>query len=223
MKRKVIAECALCRKTEQLCHSHIIPEFFYKRLYDELGRCYELRRRSAQKKIHQKGIREYLLCEHCDNNHLARYEDYMARTLFGKRGITAKRTDHGIVVEGLSYDNVRLFQLSLLWRASISRNERFREVSLGPHEETIRTMISEENPGDPDQYPCILYVQHRVHEALGDKAIKFPQAHRLKRLRTYDFYCGGLTWCYVVSGCSAGRVASDMVISKSGDLPVLLG
>lgn len=221
-KNRVVGRCRLCGNQEKLCDSHIIPEFFYKRLYDDLHKCLEVTIAAPSKSItHQKGLREPLLCECCDNKRLGKYEDYMARTLYGKQGISGKRIRNGILVEGLSYDRARLFQLSMLWRASISSLPEFGEVSLGPHEEKIRALLWDAEPGEPDQYPCVLCVPDRYFKALGDKAIKFPQVQKRHGHTWYDFYCGGLGWMYIVSSHTKGKLGRNMTIDLEGNLPVL--
>jgi hypothetical protein len=207
----------------ELCNSHIIPEFFYKPLYDELHRCLELNRfdEPSEKKTHQKGLREHLLCADCDNGRLGKHEDYMARVFFGRSGVSCQQINAGIIVENLSYEHVRLFQLSMLWRASISSLSEFSEVALGPHEESIRKMLLTDDPGEPDQYPCILCVPSEIRKKLEDKAIKMPQTQRLKGHRSYDFYCGGLGWVYIVSSHIRGNLGDNKVVTPGGEMPIL--
>ena len=51
-----------------LCRSHIIPEFFFKPLYDEKGRYHQYSADPEQKTlVHQKGLREYLFCRECED------------------------------------------------------------------------------------------------------------------------------------------------------------
>jgi hypothetical protein len=45
--------------------------------------------------------------------------------------------------------------LSVLWRASVAAGRPFQEVSLGPHEESIRQMLLAEDVGNPEHYPIV--------------------------------------------------------------------
>lgn len=224
-KRKTVGCCRLCEQELELCNSHIIPEFFYKPLYDVRHQYLEMNTFDipSDNKTHQKGLRERLLCADCDNRRLGKLEDYIARVLFGKSRISCRKTKNGIIIENLSYESIRLFQLSMLWRASISSLPEFSDVALGPHEETIRTMLLKDDPGVPDQFPCILCVPGELSTKLKNKAIKMPQTQRLKGHRSYDFYCGGMAWVFVVSSHSRGRLGRDLMINRDGDLPILLG
>lgn len=51
--------CKLCKTESELRFSHILPEFFYSNIYDELHRTLKIIGESE--KIIQKGLREYLL------------------------------------------------------------------------------------------------------------------------------------------------------------------
>ena len=54
------------------------------------------------------------------------------------------------------YKRLKLFFVSLLWRASISTQKFFKRISLGPQESTLRDMILTESPGPPEQYGVTL-------------------------------------------------------------------
>jgi hypothetical protein len=60
--------CALCKVNGDLQRSHIIPEFFYKMVYEAQPR--RLRVVSAEPSVperyEQKGLRESLLCRACE-------------------------------------------------------------------------------------------------------------------------------------------------------------
>ncbi len=50
---------------------------------------------------------------------------------------------------------VKLFHLSILFWAGVSSRPCYREVSLGPHQETLRQLILNRDPGSPHQYPVL--------------------------------------------------------------------
>ena len=62
----MVAElCRLCRRESNLRFSHILPEFFYLPMYDELHRTMSVSSDEKEKLV-QKGFREYLLCQECE-------------------------------------------------------------------------------------------------------------------------------------------------------------
>ena len=149
--------CKLCLQQKQLCNSHIIPEFFYKPLYDHLHRFVALAEDPAQNnRFHQKGIQEKSLCVDCEAL-LCKYEKYAKEVLYD--GLHARHDDQpeAFVFQNLNYDQFKLFELSILWRAGISSLPDFDEVTLGPHAERIRSMLLNEKPGESYQYGCAMF------------------------------------------------------------------
>ena len=108
----------------------------------------------------------------------------------------------GLVVEihGLDYTLFKLFHLSILWRASVSNRDEFRNVKLGPHEETIRKMLLADDPGAPQTYPFwgrILF--DPADRRVTDDVIVEPEASRVDAHYIYVFTFGGCAWYYIVS------------------------
>ena len=69
--------------------------------------------------------------------------------------MAALETNPGAVLNGIDYATFRLFDLSVLFRASTSDHPNFREVDIGPHEERFRRMLLEGDPGQDRQYPIL--------------------------------------------------------------------
>ena len=67
--------------------------------------------------------------------------------------------------EKIDYTKFKLFLLSLLWRASISKLPIFKDINLGPYEDKIRQMILDNNPDDPIQYQCVMASYMQLKEA----------------------------------------------------------
>jgi hypothetical protein len=153
--------CKLCGQPSELQNSHIIPEIFYDLIYDEKPRRFHVIQADPSKKIEygQQGHREHLLCRECEGK-FGKLEDYVKRTFIdgkivdGKRPQAAKMQDC-IVLQNLEYKKFKLFLLSLLWRMSITTLDFFANVSLGQkHEEKIRKALLDEDPLQPEDYPC---------------------------------------------------------------------
>ena len=62
------------------------------------------------------------------------------------------RTDAG----KYNYSLLKLFALSVLWRASVSTRKEFEHVRLGPHESRILSMLKSGDAGDADSYGVIV-------------------------------------------------------------------
>jgi len=120
----------------------------------------------AKKRIQQKGVREYLLCQKCETL-LSKYENYAAETLYGKNLknktyiVDAKQTPdekyflyHYV---GFDYQAFRIFLLSILWRLIISKSFKTPDFPIDLVEK-LRQAIIEENPLSPKEFGCLLQV-----------------------------------------------------------------
>lgn len=62
----------------------------------------------------------------------------------------------GVILRDLNYKIFKLFLLSVLWRASVSRDQFFSKVELGPHESRIRTFLKMGSDPTSEEYSAIL-------------------------------------------------------------------
>jgi len=58
-------DCYLCKNETSIRNSHIIPEWMYKKVYDEKHRF--TNRANDDRTFFQKGFRKYLLCQKCES------------------------------------------------------------------------------------------------------------------------------------------------------------
>jgi len=191
-------KCALCLRDEKLCDSHIIPEFLYATLYDEKHRFQAITVDPLKRdRHHQKGIREKLLCVKCEQL-LSEFESYVSKLLNGGVGLLVRREENRLHLSDLDYRLLKLFQLSVLWRASVSSLSEFAQVKLGPHEEAIRLMLLAGNAGSADEYGCIMSLV--MHESIPLTALVVPPTWaRFGGHRAYCFVFGGMVFVYVVT------------------------
>ncbi len=200
-------KCKLCQENVDLVRkSHIIPDFMYKELFDDKHRFFEAKidDDAIKKRIHQSGIHEpNILCKKCENERLGNLERY-ASMFFYKRPPEFFRNEinrHGMkytLCKEIHYSNFRLFLLSIIWRASISKLPNFNDVNLGPHENSIREMILYEDPGDPKVYPCLMvsYLNQKEipHQIIGQFILS-----KKGGAYTYFILIGGILYIYFIS------------------------
>ena len=219
--------CELCSQDKQLSNSHIIPEFIYEHseLYDGKHRYHVLSTKPDTKnEFEQKGIREKLLCPSCENKFSA-FETYTKNVLFDAAEI--KTVDKGkgkLVFENIDYKKFKLFQLSVLWRASVSTLEMFNEIDLGLHEPYIRDMLWNENPGKSTDYGCIYRkISSRDEDFEATQIIGKPtQMAKIDGHRTFVFLMAGLFWVYIVSSHMQDFIHKKYFIQENGTLLINL-
>ncbi|HXO43337.1 MAG TPA: hypothetical protein VN999_17940 [Thermoanaerobaculia bacterium] len=154
-------------------------------------------------KIIQSGYTEPLLCRACEGLLNTWYEQPAKEFWFAMSG---EPSPCGItldlvldapptyLVQGFDYASVKLFLLSLLWRAGVSALPAFSQVNLGPHEAVLRRMLLDKNPGGEREYPCIVLMLTE-----NSQTIFCPVAQREEQHRVYRFLICKLLLLYVVS------------------------
>lgn len=152
-----IGICKLCLEENELCNSHIIPEFAYKYVYDysKGGRKISHYTPSISNNLivtsEQKGYREPLLCRNCENK-FSKWEKYVKECF--EKGLTAFAIDNEDILFKIKidYTKFKLFFMSILWRCGITTEEIFR-IDIGQkHTENLRNLLLNENVGNHNQY-----------------------------------------------------------------------
>lgn len=210
--------CALCKKEEELQLSHIIPEFMYGELYDAIHRYNFLSVASdIRDRIEQSGIREKLLCKSCEVK-FSRYEGY-AKSLFKSDvpGVNAKREKDVLTVSGLDYRKFKLFLISLLWRSGVSSIRFFEEVQLGLHEERMRLMLLNDDPGSRDDYGCVIWGLNLEVGKIPGFMIQ-PQRLRIYQQNAYRFVLPGYMFVFFVSNKKIPKDQSSLCLWEDGSL-----
>ncbi|RZJ76122.1 MAG: hypothetical protein EOO45_03405 [Flavobacterium sp.] len=176
-----------------------------------------------------------VLCNQCDNEVLGKIESYVSIMIYGgnpgKNNIPVfkkyKSKDGRLIITGIAnidYTKMKLFLLSILWRAHISKHNFFEEIDLGPHAEKIRKMIIENDPKDDDCYESALTIL-KQNPTRPYKSIIQPRRLKLKHNTIYVFYINGIMYHYNVSPIdklsmfAKGRVCSNNTMQ----IPLLEG
>lgn len=89
----------------------------------------------------------------------------------------------------------------MLWRASVSRLEDFAGVRLGPHEERIRQMLLQAEPGQSLQYPIYAGLIWDARTRLRwDNVLMLPIRVKFDGRWAYRMVFGGASWTVIISG-----------------------
>lgn len=214
--------CALCLEPNSLKNSHIFPEYLYKSLYSERLHRFLAAPADPKKQFSflQRGLRELLLCGACETD-LSVFEGYFEKVVL-RNLLSAVEGPHvDIKLTGLDYPKIRLFQLSLIWRASVSTLEAFSQVSLVEDRERLRRMIKEKNPGEPDDFGCSLKVL--IYEGQVYGGIFIPPVRYILEdgIETHSFLIGGLQFTYLTK--PPPWPVSAQFVQTNGSMLVLCG
>lgn len=183
----------------------------------------------AKDRREQKGIREKLLCSHCEGK-LSVWEGYAAN-LWESKASKPSFYDNAVVFHGVDYFKFKLFQLSLIWRSSICSLPEFENIKLGlpnakhplnftKHEEHIRKMLLNENPGEPYEYGCAIFYSPKLTPKLQDGIISAGMS-RFQGHGLYRIFIQGTLWVYTISSHMDQFPFKNLSLQKSGDLPII--
>lgn len=186
-------QCCLCLLERKLIDAHIIPKFFFRYLYpnEKIEGKPLLLVNSSGGRFLSSRIGPYdknILCQECDNK-IGEYDDYAKKIFIDKWPTTNTNDDRVIILQNIDYKRLKLFLLSLLWRASISGHDIFSKVNIGPFEDVLRDMIRNNNPGGPLEFPIIItqFSQGDLPEDVG-KNIQDPIRERIDGINFVSFY-----------------------------------
>jgi hypothetical protein len=189
-------------------------------MYDEKHRFHVLSTKQTQKNLlFQKGIREKLLCDDCEQL-ISKWEHYASLVLNGGAPIAFKQEGALCHLSEIEYSPFRLFQLSILWRASVSSVDFFRKVALGKHEEKLRKLLISGDSGLAWQYGCVMCALICDNALLTDLMIQ-PDRIKLHGCTAYRFIFGGFMWIFLVSNHISANPLQSALLSPAGTMTIL--
>ena len=123
-------KCALCELDKPLRKSHIVPEFLYAKLYDIKGRAIGIHGQGhLRREFIQKGLREKLLCDDCEQFLNDNYEKYFKEYWFDKNPLPQVIPAEGVLLRNIDYKAFKLFHLSVLFRCGVARHPTYSAVN----------------------------------------------------------------------------------------------
>lgn len=187
--------CNLCDLPRPLCDSHIIPKAFFRdAMSGESGRGLNMITSKRIETGKMAGEYERLLCRDCEEL-IGKYDNYGILFFRGKVGkplsvFNGEQVPDDIELIGnVDVYLLRLFLISVLWRASISSRPFFDKVNLGPYEIVAKQVIRQEF-AIPD-YSFPFFMNRYAETDQGNKMIFNPLPTRIRSLRFFNINMGG--------------------------------
>lgn len=151
--------CQLCKQRKNLVKSHIIPASLFKNAYPNRDGVmvsdddYYSKRRPI-------GIYSQFLCQDCENSFafLGDYgTNFFKSTVFNEQHpVKNNGLLIGYKIYDVDYIKLKLFLLSVLWRADVCMSSFFDQVSLGLFSDKLKEMILKSDAGNMDDFSIII-------------------------------------------------------------------
>jgi hypothetical protein len=162
--------CKLCNREKKGIKAHIIPKSFYRSIdSSKNGLKIFSGKEGVFPKRSQIGLYDSnILCHECEKR-FAPYDDYGAKILLnseipGEIIREANGEQIGCLLNGVDYHRLKLFIISVLWRADISSLGELSKVNLGPFSSTLKSLIESDNPGDLNDFSVLLTEQKFLND-----------------------------------------------------------
>jgi len=223
--------CQLCLQEKLLCKkSHIIPAFMYQNLLDKDEYMLTVEFEGNNQKVSKQRSGEYesdILCKNCEGL-ISIYENYGAKVLYGgslgkkepRITTTLYKEPSGVEYtqcNGVNYTKLKLFLLSILWKASISNRDYFENVDLTEHQEIIRIMILNNNPGKSNDYPILIFSFLKA-STISEQIIIHPYVNISREgITFYNFQIAGFMYQFYINNTTVSHPEDILACTISED------
>jgi hypothetical protein len=159
-KDTVIGPCAFCTTDSKLCDSHIQPRWLYR----ERGTDFKLISSTHDFELRRPiGPYEKLLCLKCEGT-MGVYDDYSAEFFKGCKTWPRDLRTNWCAVYQYDYAKLKLFALSMLWRAGVASQEFYSMVQLDTATMAdLHDMIEKEDPGLEQDYSVMISMREATN------------------------------------------------------------
>jgi len=219
--------CKLCHNDRKLVKSHIIPDWAYKRIYDSNHRILSVASNTIVPiRFPRTGEWDRFVCSECEE--FFKYLDDYGRAIVFSRpgestyGISTQRADYGANVLNVDYARMKLFQISILWRAGISDRPFFEEIVLGAHEPILRQMLVRRVPGDAIEYGCVMAAVKYAPKKMLSDLIARPFMSTVDGWSAARFFFAGCLWDYVLHDDAHDFPTRSLFLAPGAPLPIIV-
>ncbi len=215
-------KCRLCNQEKKLVKAHIIPRSLYRPLL-EGGQPLTVLSTSSTSHPHKSRIGFFdteILCQECERL-FSPWDDYAQEVLLAR-----PKEGNFFILNGqkiafkmdIDYTKLKLFFVSLLWRASVSKLYFFKKIRLDPLEERLKGMILNYDPGDAETFAVTLA---KFDDPLGTIMLD-PHRHRFDDINYCRFYLASYVAYIKTDKKPSAEFLKELVMSPNSPLIVIL-
>lgn len=215
--------CKLTGNIGKPIKSHIIPASFFEVHNQKYPPLIMGNKSGSFPKISRQGVYDQEIVIQEGEDILKRLDQYGYETLVKNKKdfepIVLNSEVLGFKLVDYDYARLKLFVLSILWRASVSKKAEFSKVSLGPHEEIFRKMILDHQPCDPEVYSVQFFIFDEKIFELGSAL--FPAKEKIEEINYYRVYLREFIALVKVDRRKSLKCFSPFIIRPNSALPIV--
>ncbi len=212
--------CKLTGKSGKGVKAHVLPMAFYELPQQEEG---PLKLVTNTPGIYPKrapiGIYDQNMVTRDGEERFGPWDDYACQILLQRFKEFIPITDGQQIgawrLPDVDYSLMKLFALSVLWRAHASTHPAFAKVDLGAYEPRIRRLLLEKDPGAEEQFSvCIV---RWIDDGFGPVFMN-PFRERYDGVNFYRVYCGRYVIYIKVDQRKTGPKLRELQLAQGRDL-----
>lgn len=209
--------CPFCASAGDKVDAHIIPKAFFQAISQDGG---VLKQRELG--VHPKRVPigiydDSVWCRLCEKKY-GRWDDCAAKVLLQSpiEELINRPAAYELKIDRNRLGELKLFFISLLWRASSSSNRIYKNVSIGPFAEKAKALLRCESPGSLEDFSTII-------SCPGEDEFLISEPVKVRNLGVlfYRFNLGKYTADIKVSSQPTPAALLPAVIGKKDVLVIL--
>ncbi len=212
-------KCKLCLKNKKLIKAHIIPKSFYKPLMEdkEIPLIVTDKVGMYRSKMRIGVYDSELVCEECEriftswDNYA---NEFFNQKLLDENFIIFENKNIAYNFGKCDYKKLKLFFLSMLWRASVSKERMFTRVKLGKYEERIKKIMLNNLEEDSDEFSLAII----KFDNMNVRGFLDPDRTKYEKVNHYRFYLGEYMAVIKVSSLSDPKCFQELYIKENKDV-----
>ncbi len=185
-------KCKFCGNETALIKAHVIPAGLFRRLQQGKEPLETITNKADEytKKTPVGVYDNTIVCSKCES--IWQEWDNYAQLLLADKPLNGRVRYHNnkricYIVDNYEYRKLKLFFISMVWRASVSSQPFFSKVSLGQFEDAAKKHIANNDPGDSEVFSVTLakFDHHLAKSILDPHDDKYSDVNYLR------FYLAG--------------------------------
>ncbi|UCV13335.1 hypothetical protein [Quatrionicoccus australiensis] len=209
--------CPFCGSPGEKVNAHIIPKAFFKAISQD-GDMLKQRELGVHSKKVPIGIYDdSVWCRSCEIEY-GRWDAYAAKVLLQSpiEEFISQPAAYELKIDKNSLGELKLFFISLLWRASSSNKRIYENVSIGPFAEKAKVLLKSGLPGFLDDFSTIISCSDADESLISE-----PVRVRNLGVLFYRFHLGKYSVDIKVSNQPTPEVLLPAVIGQKDVLVIL--